>query len=99
VESPSTLVLVLLKPTTVVKSLDIDETEITVVSSVELEPLSFVTEEADDDASTVVGLVVEVTCAYTVVPSLLIADHEGNSVVIPLFAVTVEVVDTVFVSV
>jgi hypothetical protein len=31
VESPSTLVLVLLKPATVVTSLDIDETESTVV--------------------------------------------------------------------
>jgi hypothetical protein len=74
VESPNTLVLVLLKSTAVVTPLNID------------------------DASTVVGLEVEVTCAYTVVFSFAIVDHEGDSVVIPLFAVTVEV-DTVFVSV
>jgi hypothetical protein len=43
--------------------LDIDDAESAVEYLVELEPLSFVTEEALDDDSVDVGLVVDKTCA------------------------------------
>jgi hypothetical protein len=63
VESTNTSALVVLKRTIVVSLLDIDDAESAVEYLVELEPLSFVTEEALDDDSVDVGLVVDKTCA------------------------------------